>query len=131
MFTIVQRNYELCLGVIVAHNQTSIVPVEAIGDKHMHTDPKSVGKIRWMPDNPERKALKNGWFSHDGRVLHIAGNMSLLFTLFTLTYSMNMRTTIMMVMVISSYSYMICTRLFYLLITQSRERISHKSDPVG
>jgi len=63
-------------------NQTPIVPVEAIGDRHMHTDPESVGKIRWMLDNSERKAPKNGWSSHDGRVLHIAGNMSLLFTLF-------------------------------------------------
>ena len=59
-------------------NETSIVPIEAIGDRRMHTDPDRVGKIQWMPDNPKRKAPQNGWSCHDGRVLHIACNISLL-----------------------------------------------------
>ena len=93
-------------------NQTSVLPVEAVGDRRMHTDPERVGKIQWMPDNAKRKPPKNGWSSHDGRVLHISGNMALLFNAtqsYILCYSLNeyMKTTMMFLMMTSSYSYMI------------------------
>ena len=63
------------LALWVQTNETTIVPIEAVGDTRMHTDLERVGKILWMPDTKgKKKPQKNGWTSHDGRVLHISGN---------------------------------------------------------
>jgi hypothetical protein len=55
-------------------NQTSIVPSTAVGDKRMLTDPKKVGKVKWMgPDDGKKKPPKDGWTLHDGRILCVNG----------------------------------------------------------
>jgi hypothetical protein len=55
----------------VNSNETSIVPSEAVSDKRMLTDNSRVGKIKWM--DKKRKTPKEGWTSHDGRVLSTSG----------------------------------------------------------
>jgi len=60
--------------VLRATQETSVVPVVAIGDKRMLTD-RRVGKVQWMSDNPKKKPPKSGWSTHDARVLHMSGNI--------------------------------------------------------
>jgi len=53
-------------------NETSIVPTGAVGDKRLLTDPQRIGKVKWMPLT-KKKEPKEGWSSHDARVLHLSG----------------------------------------------------------
>ena len=58
---------------------TSIVPCNAVYDKRMLTDSERSGKVKWMgPDDAKKKSLKEGWSSHDARILFVSGECFLL-----------------------------------------------------
>ena len=57
----------------VNSDESSLVPIVAVSDKRMITDPERIGKVRWMPVDGKKKAPKNGWTVHDARILHVSG----------------------------------------------------------
>ena len=66
-------------------DQTSIVPCNAVYDKRMLTDSERSGKVKWMgPDDAKKKPLKEGWSSHDVRILFVSGECFLLLIFYLL-----------------------------------------------
>ena len=73
------------LAYLINTDQTSIVPSSAVSDKRMLTDSERSGKVKWMgPDNAKKKTPKEGWSSHDARVLFLSGECLLVLIYYSL-----------------------------------------------
>jgi len=69
------RRMSKALVFWTSSNETSIVPICAVSDKRMLTDSQRCGKVKWMGENDDKrkKAPKDGYSTHDGRILVVGG----------------------------------------------------------